>query len=110
MEDQSLKIEQPQKAVDPWRRPRRQRADGLRSRLDLCRRWRGEDTPRSYAEREGVSHQAVLDLIRRIRRILEVPHRQRVDHYWLTSMYLERFGDEDCSSSPEDQSIFDLDL
>lgn len=100
---------EPQK--DPWRRPRRQNANGLRKRIELCRRWQGTDTPKSYAAREGVSHQAVLDLIRRIRRILEVQHRQRVDHYWLTSLYLERYGDEDQTSSPGgDQSILDFDL
>lgn len=95
---------------DPWRRPRRQNANGLRKRLDLCRKWQGTDTPKSYAAREGVSHQSVLDLIRAIRIILEIPNRQRVDFYWLTSLYLEKFGDEDQTSSPGDQSILDLDF
>lgn len=73
------------------RTPSRQRADGLRHRLELCRRWRGLDTPGTYAAREGVPRQAVCDLLRLIRRILEIPHRRRVDLYWLTSVYLERF-------------------
>ena len=82
----------PRKGSRNWR-PSFQRRDGLRARLELCRRWRGLDTPGTYAQREGTSRQAVLDHLRLIRRILEIPPRQRVDHYWLTSVYLERFQD-----------------